>query len=74
MQQLEDGNRMKVFRQDARGTWAIWERTTIHPGEVVSGYLYTTDRKAADLFVKVKIKGIDYISLRVEGKQEEITV
>ena len=37
------------------------ERTTIHPGEVVSGYLYTTDRKAADLFVKVKIKGIDYL-------------
>ena len=24
-------------------------------------YLYTTDRKAADLFVKVKIKGIDYL-------------
>ena len=60
MQQLEDGNRMK-YSDKMPEDLGYLERTTIHPGEVVSGYLYTTDRKAADLFVKVKIKGIDYL-------------
>ena len=45
-------------------------RTSIHPGEVVSGYLYTTDRKAADLFVKVKSKGIDYVFEWKTGKKK----
>lgn len=60
MQQLEDDNRMK-YSDKMPEDLGYLERTTIHPGEVVSGYLYTTDRKAADLFVKVKIKGIDYL-------------
>lgn len=37
------------------------ERTTIHPNEIVSGYVYTSDRKAEDLFVKVRVGGIDYL-------------
>ncbi len=60
MQQLEEGNRMK-YSDKMPEDLGYLERTTIHPGEVVSGYLYTSDRKAADLFVKVKVKGIDYL-------------
>ena len=37
------------------------ERTTVHPNEAVSGYVYTSDRKAEDLFVKVRVGGIDYL-------------
>lgn len=59
MRQLEAGNRMK-YSEKMPEDLGYLERTTIHPGEVVSGYLYTSDRKAADLFVKVKIKGIAY--------------
>lgn len=44
------------------------ERTTVHPGEIVSGYLYTSDRKAVDLFVKVTIKGVNYL---FEWKEEK---
>ena len=60
MQQLESGNRMK-YSDKMPEDLGYLERTTIHPGEVVSGYLYTSDRKTSDLFVKVKIKGIDYV-------------
>ena len=60
MQQLESGNRMKYSDRMPEDLGYL-ERTTIHPGEVVSGYLYTSDRKTSDLFVKVKIKGIDYV-------------
>lgn len=37
------------------------ERATVHPGEVVSGFLYTDDKKVDDLFVKVCVNGIDYL-------------
>lgn len=37
------------------------ERTTVHPGEVVSGFLYTDDKKVDDLFVNVNVNGIDYL-------------
>lgn len=60
MQQLESGNRMK-YSDKMPEDLGYLERTTIHPGEVISGYLYTSDRKTSDLFVKVKIKGIDYV-------------
>lgn len=60
MRQLEDGNRMK-YSEKMPVDLGYLERTTIHPGEVVSGYLYTSDRKTNDLFVKVKISGIDYL-------------
>ena len=64
MRQLEAGNRMK-YSEKMPEDLGYLERTTIHPGEVVSGYLYTSDRKTNDLFVKVKISGIDYL---FEGK------
>ena len=37
------------------------ERTTVHPGEIVSGFIYTSSRKVEDLFVKICINGIDYL-------------
>lgn len=60
MRQLEAGNRMK-YSEKMPEDLGYLERTTIHPGEVVSGYLYTSDRKVTDLYVKVKIKGIAYV-------------
>ena len=69
MQQLESGNRMK-YSDKMPEDLGYLERTTIHPGEVVSGYLYTSDRKTSDLFVKVKIKGIDYVFEWKTGKKK----
>lgn len=37
------------------------ERTTVHPGEIVSGFIYTSSRKTEDLFVNITINGIDYL-------------
>lgn len=69
MRQLEAGNRMK-YSEKMPEDLGYLERTTIHPGEVVSGYLYTSDRKATDLFVKVKIKGIAYVFEWKTGKNK----
>ena len=60
MRQLEAGNRMK-YSEKMPEDLGYLERTTIHPGEVVSGYLYTNDRKTTDLFVKIKISGVAYV-------------
>lgn len=67
MRKLEAGNRMK-YAEKMPEDLGYLERTTIHPGEIVSGYLYTSDRKVSDFFVKVNIKGIDYL---FEWKQEK---
>ena len=60
MRKLDDGTRMKYAEKEPADLGYL-ERTTIHPGEVVYGYIYTDDRKGVDLFVKVKINGIDYL-------------
>lgn len=60
MRKLDDGTRMKYAEKEPTNLGYL-ERTTIHPGEVVYGYIYTDDRKGVDLFVKVKINGIDYL-------------
>lgn len=67
MRKLEAGNRMR-YAEKMPEDLGYLERTTIHPGEIVSGYLYTSDRKVSDFFVKVNIKGIDYL---FEWKQEK---
>lgn len=67
MRKLEAGNRMR-YAEKMPEDLGYLERTTIHPGEIVSGYLYTSHRKASDLFVKVKMNGIDYL---FEWKQEK---
>lgn len=68
MKVLSDGNRMK-YSEKMPEDLGYLERTTVHPGEVVSGYLYTSDRKAVDLFVKIKINGIDYLFEWKESKK-----
>lgn len=60
MRQLDEGNRMR-YSDKMPEDLGYLERTTVHPGEVVSGYVYTSDRKVSDLFVKVKINGVDYV-------------
>ena len=60
MRKLDDGTRMKYADKEPTDLGYL-ERTTIHPGEVIFGYIYTDDRKGVDLFVKVKINGIDYL-------------
>lgn len=60
MRKLDDGTRMKYAEKEPTNLGYL-ERTTIHPGEVVYGYIYTDDCKGVDLFVKVKINGIDYL-------------
>ena len=69
LHKLEDNNRMK-YSEKMPEDLGYLERTTIYPGEIVSGYLYTSDRKAADLFVKIKIKGIDYLFDIKESKKK----
>lgn len=67
MKVLSDGNRMK-YAEKMPEDLGYLERTTVHPGEIVSGYLYTSGRKAVDLFVKVTIKGVNYL---FEWKEEK---
>ena len=59
MRKLDDSTHMKYADKEPTDLGYL-ERTTIHPGEVIYGYIYTDDRKGVDLFVKVKINGIDY--------------
>lgn len=59
MRKLDDSTHMKYADKEPTDLGYL-ERTTVHPGEVIYGYIYTDDRKGVDLFVKVKINGIDY--------------
>lgn len=70
MKVLSDENRMK-YSEKMPEDLGYLERTTVHPGEIVSGYLYTSDRKAVDLFVKMNIEGIDYLFEWKEGKKKK---
>ncbi len=60
MKVLDDDTHMR-YAEKLPEDLGYLERTTVHPGEIVSGYLYTSDSKAADLFVNVQINGIDYL-------------
>lgn len=57
---LVEGNQMR-YADRSHENLGYLERTTVHPGEVVSGYLYTDDKKVEDLFVKVVVNGMNYI-------------
>lgn len=70
MKVLSDENRMK-YSEKMPEDLGYLERTTVHPGEIVSGYLYTSDRKAVDLFVKMNIEGVDYLFEWKEGKKKK---
>lgn len=60
MYKLDEGTRVQSSEKAPQDLGYL-ERTTIHPGEVVYGYIYTDDRKGVDLYVDVKINGIDYL-------------
>ena len=60
MRKLDDSTHMKYADKEPTDLGYL-ERTTVHPGEVIYGYIYTDDRKGVDLFVKVKINDIDYL-------------
>lgn len=57
---LISGNRMKYTERE-HDDLGYLERTTVHPGEMVAGFLFTDDRNVNDLFVKVTIGGIEYL-------------
>ena len=52
MRKLDDSTHMKYADKEPTDLGYL-ERTTVHPGEVIYGYIYTDDRKGVDLFVKV---------------------
>jgi len=69
LKKLEDNSRMK-YSEKMPEDLGYLERTTVYPGEIVSGYVYTSDRKATDLFINIKIKGIDYLFDLKENKKK----
>ena len=56
---LVNTNRMKYAERE-HDDLGYLERTTVHPGEMVAGFLLTDDKKVDDLFVEVTIGGIKY--------------
>ena len=64
------GNNRMRYSEKMPEDLGYLERTTVHPGEVVSGYLYTSDRKAVDLYVNLKIDGINYLFNWKEDKKK----
>ena len=57
---LVNTNRMKYAERE-HDDLGYLERTTVHPGEMVAGFLLTDDKKVDDLFVEVTIGGIKYV-------------
>lgn len=68
LDKLVESNRMH-YENRSHEDLGYLERTTVHPGEVVSGFLYTDDKKVEDLFVKVTVNGIDYLYEWKESKK-----
>lgn len=57
--ELIDENRMRYAEGNPEDLGYL-ERTTIHPGEIMSGFVYTDAKKADELFIKLTINGITY--------------
>lgn len=57
---LISGNRMKYTERE-HDDLGYLERTTVHPGEMVAGFLFTDNKKVDDLYVKVTVSGIEYL-------------
>ncbi|WP_455667422.1 toxin-antitoxin system YwqK family antitoxin [Phocaeicola sp.] len=60
LKELISENRMH-YAEGRHEDLGYLERTTVHPGEVMSGFIYTETRKVDKLLVKVTINGITYI-------------
>lgn len=59
MKELTDENRMR-YAEGRLEDLGYLERTTVHPGEVMSGFVFTDIKKADELTVKLTINGISY--------------
>ncbi len=57
---LVKGNKMHYEDRD-RENLGYLERTTVHPGEVVSGFMLTSDKKVDTLTVEMTVSGIKYV-------------
>lgn len=60
LKELIDENRMRYAERKPEDLGYL-ERTTVHPGEVMTGFVYTETKKVDELFVKLIINGITYI-------------
>ncbi len=60
LKELIDENRMRYAERKPEDL-GYWERTTVHPGELMTGFVYTETKKVDELFVKLIINGITYI-------------
>lgn len=59
LEELIDENRMRYAERKPEDLGYL-ERTTVHPGEVMTGFIYTETKKVDELFVKLTINGITY--------------
>lgn len=57
--ELADENRMRYAERKPEDLGYL-ERTTVHPGELMTGFVYTETKKVDELFVKLTINGITY--------------
>lgn len=57
--ELIDENRMRYAERKPEDLGYL-ERTTVHPGELMTGFVYTETKKVDELFVKLTINGITY--------------
>lgn len=57
--ELTDENRMRYAERKPEDLGYL-ERTTVHPGELMTGFVYTDTKKVDELFVKLTINGITY--------------
>ncbi len=59
MKELIDENRMR-YAEGRPEDLGYLERTTVHPGEIMSGFVLTDLKKADELTVKLTVNGITY--------------
>lgn len=59
LKELIDENRMR-YAEGKLENLGYLERTTVHPGEVMSGFVYTGTKKVDQLLIKITINGIAY--------------
>jgi len=57
---LVNGNKMRYAEREHEDLGYL-ERTTVHPGEVISGFLFTSKKKVDNLSVKLTVNGVDYL-------------
>ena len=59
MKELSDENRMRYAERKVEDLGYL-ERTTVHPGEIMAGFVFTDAKKSDKFTVKLSINGIAY--------------